>query len=404
MKKKIVAIVIVIILISSTGGYLLFSNHEEESSNHNEESSNQNGRYWDDDYFSPIRQSGMFLKGDVDNDGDIDLTTLNTVTSEIITFLNNGVGEYNEVLNSSGVYCNDIKFGYLNNDNFLDIATAGDYILINNGDGSFTKKYMQLVDRTPEVIIVDDFNRDGYDDLVTKCRAGSDQYVRLHYNDGKGDFKNYSKKIFVFLGNDITEGESADVNQDMKPDAILNYGNLISIQINDENNDFVEDIIGYDKFGCHKLKFLNLVDLNNDNYIDIFVICGSQYGAAKDAFIYVSYNNGTYPLPEVEKIEFGNYTSGFREISDIVFFDYNKDNYIDFVFANESWINIYCYKNQSVYCKELQKNINGQDILALNADDLNNDGLSDIAVLQEDRLIILKRQEHGNFVSTEFRY
>ncbi len=115
------------------------------------------------------------------------MTGLVSTASAAITF--NSSVEYP----SSGSYGDPyaITSGDFNNDGYPDIAFVEVkdhklYVLLNNGNGTFTKVFDVKVDKKPQGIACGDLNNDGKIDIVVSRVDGDD--VRTYLGNGDGTF------------------------------------------------------------------------------------------------------------------------------------------------------------------------------------------------------------------------
>lgn len=109
--------------------------------------------------------------GDYDNDGDLDMFTIEHSTGNKL-FQNDGTGHYTEVASSStglGVTSFPLQamFRDLDNDGFLDILVAGgeSHYYRGNGDGTFTEMTGVIGTSSLHGFAFGDLNRDGFEDV-----------------------------------------------------------------------------------------------------------------------------------------------------------------------------------------------------------------------------------------------
>ncbi|MBP7515928.1 MAG: VCBS repeat-containing protein, partial [Flavobacteriales bacterium] len=106
---------------------------------------------------------------DIDNDGDLDLLTVNHSTTAQL-FLNNGSGTYTNATTGSGLEFSNFflqsKCEDLDNDGFIDLlCVEGNYYFHNNGNGTFTRIQTLLPHPTTSHVLhsfaLGDMNHDG---------------------------------------------------------------------------------------------------------------------------------------------------------------------------------------------------------------------------------------------------
>ncbi len=119
--------------------------------------------------------------GKFDADSDFDAIVANQSTDQLTLLVNNGTGVFTKgaSFSSGGKKPTALVTGLFNNDAFVDIAvanygthpTGGDFgnvaVLLGRGDGTFQTAVPYTVGFGPISIATDDFNGDGFLDLVT---------------------------------------------------------------------------------------------------------------------------------------------------------------------------------------------------------------------------------------------
>jgi len=166
--------------------------------------------------------------GDLDNDGDLDLVVGNETQN--LVFINNNDGTFSDesTVRFPGVLAEtrDLELGDIDNDGDLDILVSnvtffstflnGNYMLINDGNGVFTRdaNFSMTGNHVDSDFV--DLDRDGDLDIIsgTAELSGGIGAVQVLENDGSGVFTGES---FGGQGNvfDIT---AADFNGDNKVD------------------------------------------------------------------------------------------------------------------------------------------------------------------------------------------
>ncbi|MCH7702486.1 MAG: VCBS repeat-containing protein, partial [Planctomycetes bacterium] len=130
--------------------------------------------------------------GDLDGDGDLDLATANSASSDVTLLLNGGDGKFTSVKGPAvGSSPRSIAAGDFDGDGDLDLAVAnqGDNsisILFNLGNAVYVLSAAVASGSGPTQVIVDDFDSDGDLDLAVANIFSND--VLLLINDGSGTF------------------------------------------------------------------------------------------------------------------------------------------------------------------------------------------------------------------------
>jgi hypothetical protein len=149
--------------------------------------------------------------GDFDDDGDIDLFTVNENSTNNL-FSNQRQGFFKDVTEESGLKSTGgsgaVAVGDYNNDGFLDIfvtsVNGGQHELFrNNGNGTFepAKKSHEMFSALQHVKAYDakffDFDNDGFQDLIVagESEEKGGRGIFLYHNDGKGNFEDVSRLL-----------------------------------------------------------------------------------------------------------------------------------------------------------------------------------------------------------------
>jgi tetratricopeptide (TPR) repeat protein len=149
--------------------------------------------------------------GDFDDDGDIDLFTVNKDSTNNL-FSNQRQGFFKDVTVESGLKSTGgsdaVAVGDCNNDGFPDIFVASvnvgrNELFRNKGNGTFepAKNSQELFSALQNVKVFDvkffDFDNDGYQDLIIagESEKKENRGVFLYHNDGKGNFEDVSRLL-----------------------------------------------------------------------------------------------------------------------------------------------------------------------------------------------------------------
>jgi len=232
---------------------------------------------------------------DYDKDGDLDAYVMNHNVKDFKRFdveaihfmrdefagdklFRNDDGFFNDVSKEAGIKGNPIGFGLgmhiadLNNDNWPDIYISndyleGDYLYVNNQDGTFSDKINEMVDHTSYFSMgndVADVNNDGLPDIFTsdmlpednkrqKLLFGPDNYEgylnmlqngfhpeimrnMLHINEGSGKFTEVGQLAGISNTDWSWSPLIADFDNDGFKDMFISNGYLRDYT----NNDFVK--------------------------------------------------------------------------------------------------------------------------------------------------------------------
>ncbi len=184
---------------------------------------------------------------DIDNDGDPDLyiahcrqsaSSSTDVRRRDRLFINNGNNTFTESAQSHNIEVTDFKqtwttsFGDIDNDGDLDIVMTNHgengQILQNDGTGNFTDITAASGFTTPGAdpieSMVEDFDNDGYLDILVSGGGGGDSYF-LYHNNGNSTFT-LATQPFASTTNGMLSFGLGDLNHDGKVDVFASYGNV----------------------------------------------------------------------------------------------------------------------------------------------------------------------------------
>jgi hypothetical protein len=187
---------------------------------------------------------------DFDNDGDLDLYIAHCRQSASSTsdvrrrdrlFVNDGQGRFTEDAQSYGVEVSTFlqtwttSFGDLDNDGDMDIVMTNHgvngQILQNDGTGHYTDVTLASGFSTtvnggmdPIESAVEDFDNDGFLDILVSGGGSGDSYV-LYHNNGDGTFTLMSAPIPA-AGHGMLSFATGDLNHDGRTDLFASYGNV----------------------------------------------------------------------------------------------------------------------------------------------------------------------------------
>lgn len=332
---------------------------------------------------------------DIDEDGDIDI-----MNSDGYIFYNNGNGElvdWNRITNVTGIkYFIDI-----NNDGICDLLTSYSndvetYLGDANNEYSFLQHLYPYEQEGGTIIAVGDINGDGFLDLIARESYTEYDYSwRKFTNDGTGTFIR-SNEDFKLV-NRITEGELVDMNKDGALDLVLlnspprAWGDFEGMYIfyNNGKGEFLEytrkefELLPYDGYKLSDLRQLFVIDYDNNGLNDLAAF-GSVGGGSillqEEPGVFHGYANAN----EFSGAEnFAYFTSG----------DVNGDNRFDVIVSGyqlvgaeevgfEATVNcentfFNCNSGQGGFFFLGYRNVIGSGVIPVTAD-IDNDGDIDI--------------------------
>jgi hypothetical protein len=232
---------------------------------------------------------------DFDNDGDVDLYIShcrqcapgNTdQRRRDRLFVNNGTNIFTENAQAYGIEVTDFKqtwttsFADLDNDGDQDIVMTNHgengQILQNDGTGHFTDITSSAGFSTagfdPLESMCDDFDNDGYLDILIAGGGGGNSYL-LYHNNGNNTFS-LSTLPFAAQSNGMLSFATGDLNHDGKRDVFASYGNVYN------NPTSTDDVLYYNTIdnGNHFIAFSLTGSISNVDAIGAKVTIYGPWG------------------------------------------------------------------------------------------------------------------------------
>ncbi|WP_055443373.1 T9SS type A sorting domain-containing protein [Lacinutrix himadriensis] len=216
---------------------------------------------------------------DFDNDGDLDLITVDgSVSGTIIWYENqNGLGDFADGINfgTGGVF---MDVSDINNDGFMDIIVSGGYnhssiYHINNGTGGFSSfvNFLNTYSEGTTNIYATDLDGDGDLDVVKY----SEQYETISwhvYLDGQPDYG--SEKVILTNVDTPKEVIAFDIDGDGDEDILSRSLNNLAWFENTDGNGLFGNIRFISSDYCF---FMFPTDVDNDGDKDLLCSYGSRF-------------------------------------------------------------------------------------------------------------------------------
>ena len=234
--------------------------------------------------------------GDLNNNGMLDLVSVNFGADNLTILLNNGDGTLTSAGNKPTANSPlSAVLGDFNGNGLLDIAAGGGFyisLFFNEGNGRFSSPSRIDMDYTPSNLAAADFDGDGHIDLASA--NGAYDSITVFSNDGTGQFTRVQdirvSLYFVQLNGLI----AADLNGNGRPDLAAPHrfsGNL-SILLNNGQGNFTEQKTLTVRPG-HLFNALNAGDLNGDGLTDLIVADnGDPFDEQDTGGLLILFNNG----------------------------------------------------------------------------------------------------------------
>ncbi|GEM_PF-4799054 len=314
-----------------------------------------------------------YSTGDINGDGYSDICITDRENGIVSVYMNNGNDAitFSEAVDYPGKYytgnyakeefsCHD-----LNNDGFSDFAfyVSSLSVTLNHGDGTF-KKYQAIEDMGSQSkgIAVEDFNMDGFPDIITV----DDKYFYTSYNSGNGTFLPSIKKHSGV--SNITGIFSGNFNDDEIADFALT-GCSVKLFYGSESGVFESGPQIDTGLSCLECTSGQAADFNGDGQVDFALY---YFGYLK---VVLSKSDHSY---ELETYPFSSHIVQTKQIQDLVLADIDMDNDMDILFSYGT--NIFINFNDGGGHFSIKDSIRSDyGFSGLTVEDLNNDGLLDIA-------------------------
>jgi FG-GAP-like repeat/Bacterial Ig-like domain/FlgD Ig-like domain len=242
---------------------------------------------------------------DLDEDGYLDLTTVNEVSGDVRVCLNRGDGSglYDDFLPPVGIgfEASPNEPADFNNDGHADLcisATTSEnvYVLLGAGDGTFFSTQAIATGDAPYGIAPLDVDGDGDLDIVNACNLSNN--LALFINNGAGAFGAAS----FFEGG--VNGEyglgAADMNNDGIVDIVVagRNGQQISTRLGNGDGTFTAAGAAQPSGGFTWVLVLD--DLNGDGDID--ATCANSFSG--NGSVLLGNGNGTFAAPAITDVGF----------------------------------------------------------------------------------------------------
>ena len=267
---------------------------------------------------------------DIENDGDWDFITSPFSTSSgngMEVWENDGLGNFSLKADGVGGNASGYEFAVddLNGDGYTDIFFPhGDIdILLNDGSGNFISNgQTNLYASSPEAVVLADFDADNDLDAALVRGGGSGFVGKIYLNDGSGQFSDSGQELSY--GDEGVDAADIDGDGDLDLITAPSSGSL-KIYLNDGLGNFMPGDTLNEVSNLYN--DIQLLDQNYDGYPDIFT----------DANIWLNdaNNPGSFILQDYTI----NVSTHDFEVVDI-----NNDNFLDIYmgrFSSSNGDNIY---------------------------------------------------------------
>ncbi|CAF2712982.1 unnamed protein product [Rotaria sp. Silwood2] len=323
---------------------------------------------------------------DFNKDSLLDIAVVNSATSNVAILLGYGNGTFRYHISlGTGTKSSphSITVGDFNNDHLVDIAVAntktdniGIFLGYDNGTFAVQMTFSTGADSFPQSVTVGDFNNDSLLDIAVVNYLSSNIGIFIGYGNGtftpQTTYSTENGSLPMML-------TASDLNNDNRLDiAVVNYGaNNVGIFFGYGDGSFTDPILFSTGSGSQS-DAIAIGDFNNDNRSDIVV---TNY---LDGSVMVLLRDSSQPFLTMTTYSTGNDSRS----QSMAIADFNNDYHLDIIVANYGNDNIgilFGYGNGAFMPQTTYTTGNDSQPCSVAVGDFNNDGLSDIVVVNAGR-------------------
>ena len=366
-----------------------------------------NGTFYNYDGFSVGIGSTPFSAalGDVNHDKHLDIVVAIALPDHMVVLLGHGNGTFGAMTSyATGIDSNPFMalLVDLNRDTHLDVTisnwNSGNVIIFfGNGDGTFRERVSYPTGSgstsSPYYVIAAYFNNDDYYDLIIS-NLGINQVV-IFFGDGNGTFE-LARTYETGLGSTPYGVAAGDLNNDGHLEIVVSYwGNGYVSVLTEYYVAAFENKAIYLTGSAPNPYSLAVADFNNDSRSDIVV----ANSGTDDLGIFLGLGNGTF----APKIKYSIATDSYPQY--VITGDINSDNHMDIVSVNSksNTISVIHGNGNGIFADQTMYSTgDNSHPYAVAISDFNNDQRVDFVIANEgtDSIGILLGYNYRSFQSS----
>lgn len=333
------------------------------------------------------------LSIDVNNDGNLDIVSVNYDGDNASVMLGNGDGTFATAVNYAvGTAPDYITSADLNGDSNLDLivsnsGSANVSVLIGNGDGTFATAVNYTVGTNPTYkIVVQDLNNDSKLDLAVGNATTNNISILIGNGDGT-----FNTQVNYPATGSVTGFYSANLDNNSSADLIGIVGvSGFDIFLNNSDGTFAS-VVNYPVSFRTDVPAI-VQDFNGDSFADLSF--ASSFNGGTTLAIFINNGDGTF-ASEVD------YTVGDDSIQSAEAIDLNNDGKLDIATTNynDNNVSVLLGNGDGTFAPAVNYAVGGRPITPPIFVDFNNDGNKDIAVANysDNNVSILTGNGDGTF-------
>ena len=329
----------------------------------------------------PVGTGPNFITtGDFNADGHTDLVVTNWFSDNVAVLLGTGTGLFSSAFfQAAGDYPTGVATGDFNEDGAVDLAVsdlAGGEValLIGSGSGGFYTPYFFSVTDSLTGLVVGDFNGDGHRDIAATSKGGglhNDRDVSILLGNGSGSMSQPSYISVASVPSAIVIG---DFNEDTYEDILVTpAGNRVAVLQGKGNGEFLDP-------EYHPVEdapfFMAVSDFDEDGHQDLAVVGG--YGMQPD-YATILLGNGEGGFFDAPRYDAG------QSVTAMIVEDFDEDGHLDLAalyrYALNENVRIMMGTGNGSFEAPYPIGVDIYDPASITAEDLNNDGHQDLAVV-----------------------